>query len=147
MAVFRWGNAWDAFRDLEREVDRLMGSMNFALQGVRLGRSFPAVNFYEYEDHFLLTSELAGVKKDDLELSIADGILILKGNRLADEVPDTNYRRAERFRGSWQRSLSLPDRVQEEGLRAELTNGILKIILPKAPEVTPRQIPIQEGGE
>jgi HSP20 family protein len=147
MPVFRWGNAWDAFRDLEREVDRLMGSMNFTLQGVRLGRSFPAVNFYEYEDHFLLTAELPGVKKEDLDLSISDGVLTLKGNRLADEIPDTNYRRAERFRGHWQRSLSLPDRVQEAGLRAELTNGILKITLPKAPEVTPRQIPIQEGGE
>jgi HSP20 family protein len=147
MPVFRWGNAWDAFRDLEREVDRLMGSMNSALQGVRLGQSFPAVNFYEYQDHFLLTAELADVKKEDLDLSIADGVLTLKGNRLADEVPDTNYRRAERFRGNWQRSLSLPDRVQEEGLRAELANGILKITLPKAPEVTPRQIPIQEGGE
>jgi HSP20 family protein len=147
MPVFRWGNAWDAFRDLEREVDRLMGSMNFALQGVRLGRNFPAVNFYEYEDHFLLTAELAGVKKEDLELSIADGVLTLKGNRLAGEIPDNSYRRAERFRGSWQRSLSLPDRVEEEGLRAELTNGILKITLPKAPDVKPRQIPIQEGGE
>ncbi|MBD3673777.1 MAG: Hsp20/alpha crystallin family protein [Planctomycetaceae bacterium] len=147
MPVFRWGNAWDAFRDLEREVDRLMGSMDFTLQGVRLGRTFPAVNLYEYDDHYLLTSELPGMKKSDLDLSIAQGILTLKGNRTADDVPDSSYRRSERYRGQWQRSLNLPDRVMEEGLKAELTNGILKITLPKAPEVTPRQIPIQEGGE
>jgi HSP20 family protein len=147
MPVFRWGNAWDAFRDLEREVDRLMGSMNFTPQGVRLGRTFPAVNFYEYEDHFLLTAELPGMTKSDLDLSIAQGVLTLKGDRRADEVSDNNYRRSERYRGQWQRNLNLPDRVIEEGLKAELVNGLLKITLPKAPEVTPRQIPIQEGGE
>lgn len=147
MPVFRWGNAWDAFRDLEREVDRLMGSMNFTLQGVRLGRRFPAVNFYEYEDHYLLTAELPGMKKSDLDLSIAQGVLTLTGNRTSDDVPDNCYRRSERYRGQWQRNLNLPERVEEEGLKAELTNGILKITLPKAPEVAPRQIPIQEGGE
>lgn len=147
MPVFRWGNAWDVFRDLEREVDRLMGSMNFTLQGVRLGRTFPAVNFYEYEDHYLLTAELPGMKKADLDLSIAQGMLTLTGNRTAEDVPDNCYRRSERYRGQWQRNLNLPERVVEEELKAELTNGILKITLPKAPEVAPRQIPIQEGGE
>lgn len=147
MPVFRWGHAWNPFQDLEREVDRLLNSMNLTLHGVRLGRSFPAVNFYEYADHYLLTAELPGVLREDLDLSIANGVLTLKGKRSNPEaVSDNNYRRAERYRGSWQRSITLPDRVREEGLKAELTNGILKIRLPKAEESQPRQIPIEEGG-
>jgi len=148
MPVFRWGHAWNAFQDLEREVDRLLGSMNFTMQGVRLGRNFPAVNFYDFEDHFLLTAELPGTNREDLELSLADGVLALKGKRgFPEDVPENAFRRTERFRGAWQRTINLPDRIIEEGLKAELTKGILKITLPKAPETTPRQIPIMEGGD
>ncbi len=101
MPVFRFGHAWGTFGDLEREVDRLLGSMNLSLHGMRVGRSFPAVNFYEYDDHFLMTAELPGIRKDELDLSVADGILVLKGQRTNPEnVSDQDYRRAERPRES-----------------------------------------------
>ncbi len=148
MAVFRFGHTWDAFRDLEREVDRLLGSMNFAIHGVRVGRAFPSVNFYEYEDRYLMTAELPGVRREELDLSIADGVLTLKGQRgNPDPVADNDYRRAERPRGLWQRSLRLPERIEVDQLKAELNHGILKVTFPKAPESKPRQIPIQGGGE
>lgn len=148
MPVFRFGHAWDAFHDLEREVDHLLNSMNLALHGVRAGRAFPSVNFYEYDDRYLLTAELAGVRKEDLDLSITDGILTLKGQRLGPEdVSDNDYRRAERPRGKWQRSLRLPDRIDASRLKAEFHSGILKLTLPKAPESAARQIPIDDGGE
>ena len=148
MPVFRWRQNWNLFQDLEREVDRLLNSMNFPLQGVRLGRSFPQINFYEFDDHFLLTAELPGVRSSDLDLSIAEGRLTLKGQRGPDgEFSENNYRRTERFQGSWQRSIALPERVLEEGLKADLNHGILKVTFPKAPETVARQIPVQEGGE
>ena len=49
MPVFRWGSAFDAFRDLEREMDHLLHSVNMAFEGLRIGRPFPAVNIYELE--------------------------------------------------------------------------------------------------
>jgi HSP20 family protein len=148
MPVFRWGQTWGSFHDLEREVDRLLHTVNFAFQGIRLGRQYPLMNLYELDGELLLTAELAGTRKEDLELTIAGGILTIKGKRTDPEgIPDERFRRQERFRGAWQRSLSIPDRIEEDKLTAEFSNGILKIHLPKAKEIRPRQIPVVEGGE
>ncbi len=148
MPVFRWGQTWDTFRDLEREVDRLLHSVNLTFQGLRLGRQYPLVNLYELEHEFLLTAEIPGTRSEDLELTVAGGILTLKGKREDPEgIADEKFRRHERFRGSWQRSLSIPDRVREDELVAEFSNGILKIRLPKADELKPRHIPIADGND
>ena len=148
MPIFRWGHAWNAFQDLEREVDELFSSVDLTFQGIRLGRQYPAVNFYELSDEYLLTAEVPGTHSEDLELTIVGGILTLKGKRSDSEaVPDDRFRRHERFRGSWQRALSIPERVQEEKLSAEFKEGILKIHLPKADEIKPRHIPVIEGSE
>ncbi len=147
MAIFRWGHAWDAFHDLEQEVDRLLAGVSLSFQGVRFGRHYPAVNVYDLETELLITAEIPGVKSDDLELTVADGVLTLRGKRSGTEgVPDERYRRQERPRGAWQRSLSLPERIQEDQLSAEFNNGVLKIHLPKAPNSQPRQIRITEGS-
>lgn len=148
MPVFRWGQSWHSFRELEREVDRLLSSVNLTFHGIRLGRQYPAVNLYELSGEYLLTAELPGTRAEDLELTIAGGVLTIRGRRSDIEgVPDDRFRRHERFRGSWQRALSLPERVEEERLRAEFNHGILKIHLPKAEAPTPRQIPVVEGSE
>ena len=146
MPVFRWGQDWNAFRDLEREVDRLFRSVNLTFHGFRLGRQFPAVNVYELQGEFLLTAEIPGTKADDLELTIAGGILTLRGRRYdPEDVPEERFRRNERFRGTWQRQISIPERVKEDELRAEFTNGVLRLHLPKAEEIKARQIPVVEG--
>lgn len=146
MAVFRWGHAWDPFFDLEHEVDRLLAGVSLSFQGIRFGRQYPAVNVYDLDSELLITAEIPGVKADDLELTVANGVLTLRGKRSGpDGVPDERYRRQERPRGVWQRSLSLPERIHEEQMTAEFTNGVLKVHLPKAPTVQPRQIPISEG--
>lgn len=148
MAVFRWGHAWDAFGDLEREVDRLLNSVNFTFQGIRLGRQFPAVNLYELESEYLLTCELPGTKVEDFELVVADGLLHLKGRRSeGNGVAEERFRRQERFRGNWQRSFSLPERIKEEGVAAEFVDGILKIHLPKGEQERARRIPVAEGSD
>lgn len=148
MAVYRWGQAWSPLRDLEREVDRLLASVSLGFQGVRIGRQFPAVNLYECDGILLLTAELPGVKPDDLEITVADGVLTLRGKRGGpDGVPDDRYRRQERYRGTWQRSLQLPERVIEAELTAEFTNGLLKIRLPRAPVSRPRQIQVFDGNQ
>lgn len=148
MAVFRWGNAFDAIRDLEREMDRWLRSVNFTMEGLRLGRPFPPVNIYELDDEFLLTAELPGTRVEDLELSVADGLVTLRGSSQAeDNVPEERYRRSERPRGRWERTLTLPSRVQEEQLHAELTNGVLRLHLPKAPSAQPRHIRVVEKSQ
>ncbi len=146
MAVFRWGQSWDPFHDLEREVDRLLAGVSLTFQGLRFGRHYPAVNVYDQDNELLITAEIPGVKAEDLELTVANGVLTLRGKRQGTEgIPDDRYRRQERPRGPWQRSLNLPERIQEDLLSAEFTNGVLKIHLPKAPSTQPRQIPISDA--
>ena len=147
MAVFRWRQSWGTLRDLEREFDRLLESIKMPFPGLRLERQYPPVNVYELDNEFLLVAELPGISPENLELTVAAGILTLKGERKGpDGIPDDRFRRHERLRGNWQRQLTLPDRVNEELLSAEFVHGVLKIHLPKLPMVKPRQIPVA-GGE
>ncbi|HUQ72167.1 MAG TPA: Hsp20/alpha crystallin family protein [Planctomycetaceae bacterium] len=148
MPVFRWGQPWVPFHELEREVDRLLATVSLSLQqGVRFGRQFPAVNLFEVDQELLLTAELPGVRPEDLEVTVADGILTLKGRRTGPpDIPDDRFRRQERLRGAWQRSLQLPERVLEEQLSAEFLNGVLKIRLPRAPVSQPRQIKVVDAN-
>jgi HSP20 family protein len=146
MALFRWGHSWDAFHDLEREVDRLLHSVNLSFQGLRFGRQYPPVNLYELPNEYLITAELPGIKADELELTVANGVLSLTGRHVHPEgATDDRFRRQERPRGVWQRSISLPDRVQADKLSAEFVNGILKIHLPRAEETKARHIPVAVG--
>jgi HSP20 family protein len=147
MPVFRWGSPLDAFRDMEREMDRVLRSVNQAFEGLRIGRPYPPVNVYERPDEFLLTAELPGVRSEDLEISVANGHLVLKGQRLeANDMPPESFRRSERPHGRWERGIPLPDRVQEEQMTAEFINGVLTVHLPKAPSTQPRQIKVSEGA-
>ncbi|MEZ5944807.1 MAG: Hsp20/alpha crystallin family protein [Planctomycetaceae bacterium] len=146
MALFRWGSAFDAFRDLEREMDRWIRRLDMAT-GSRSGRVFPALNLYELEYEYLLVGELPGVDIQDLEVSVAGGQLRLSGERrLSDDVEDDRYRRRERSCGAWNRQIQLPPRVQEDQIRAELVHGILKLHLPKMPTTEPRKIAIQDAS-
>ena len=146
MAVFRWRQSWGNLRDLEREFDRLLESIKTPFPGLRLERQYPPVNVYELEAEFLLVAELPGISPENLDLTVSNGILSLKGERRGpDGTPEDRFRRHERLRGNWQRQLTLPDRVDEERLSAEFVNGILKIHLPKLPAVKARQIPVAGG--
>lgn len=146
MPVFHWGPGWNTFRDLEQEFDRLMNNVNLTMHGVQLRQQYPAVNLHELEEEFLLTAELPGTRADELEVTLTNSTLTIKGQRGdASRVPENNYRRRERFHGAWQRSLTVPDRVKEDELSAEFSNGVLKIHLPKAEEIRPRQIPVADG--
>lgn len=148
MAIFRWGHAWDSIRDLEREVDQLLASVSLSFQGLRVGRQYPPINVYEVDDELLLTAELPGTRPEDLEVLVADGVLTLKGKRTgAEGVADDLYRRQERPRGEWKRSLTLPSQIIEDKLSADFTNGILSVRLPKAPATVPRQIRVADGNK
>lgn len=148
MAVFRWRQNWGTFQDLEREVDRLLESIKLPFPAVRFERNYPPVNLYEFEHEYLLVAELPGISSENLELTVAGGVLTLKGNRPGPErVPEERFRRHERIRGPWERALSIPDRIDEEKVAAEFNDGILKIHLPRLTALKPRQIPVVGSGD
>ncbi|MBT5019575.1 Hsp20/alpha crystallin family protein [Planctomicrobium sp.] len=146
MPIFRWGSALDAFRDLEREVDRWMKSVDITFENPRLGRPFPSLNLYEIGDTYLITAELSSCVASDLDLSVANGVVTMRGTRDASgDIPEDRYRRSERPSGKWERSISVPERIDDDNIRAELTNGLLRLYLPKVPSAAPKQIHV--GGD
>lgn len=146
MPAFYWGNAFDAFRDLEREVDRLLYNVGRTFEGVRFGRPYPPVNIYDLDGEYLLTAELPGAKSDDFELTVSNGTLTIRGRRSSEDgIPEDRYRRSERPRGEWERSFTLPERVLDQEIHAELKAGVLKLHLPKAPATQPRTIRVNEA--
>ncbi len=148
MPVFRWGQTWNAIHDIEREVDRLLRDVNLTFQGIRFGRQYPQLNLFEFDEEYQIIAELPGVDRADFDLTIANGVLTIAGIRRApDDVPEDRYRRQERFHGSWQRTIQVPERVREEDLTAEFNNGILTVHLPKAQPASPRQIPVVDSQE
>ncbi|WP_437206785.1 Hsp20/alpha crystallin family protein [Planctomicrobium sp. SH664] len=145
MPVFRWGNPLHTFQDLEREMDRWVRTMDLAFEGLRLGRPFPALNVFETADQYIITAEVPGCDGKDLEIHVADGAMTLRGTRsTGTDVPEEKFRRSERPTGAWERSISLPERVNEDQIRAELNHGLLKVHLPKLPATAPRQIQVTE---
>lgn len=146
MPIFRWGSALDAFRDLEREVDRWVRGLDVAFENPRFGRPFPALNLYEVGDEYLITAELAGCEAADLDLSVANGVVTMRGKRdTSGDISEDRYRRSERPSGNWERTISVPERIEDDKIRAELTDGLLKLFLPKAPAVERKQIHVAGG--
>lgn len=146
MAIFRWGQPWDPLQDLEREVDRLLQGVNLTLHGVRFSRRFPQVNLQDAGDKYVLTAEIPGIEVSQLEVTIAANCLTIRGTRLPpEEAREEAFRRQERFHGPWQRKIQLPDRVDEDGMRADYSTGVLRVILPKSPSSAARQIKVNEG--
>jgi HSP20 family protein len=103
----------------------------------------PCVDVSETKDDVIINTEIPGMSKDDVKVSVQDNILTLSGEKKQEkEEKDANYHRVERSYGSFSRSFTLPTTVQPDKVKAAYRDGILRITLPKSEEVKPKQIPI-----
>lgn len=103
-----------------------------------------AVDVYQTEDNIVLKAPLAGVKPEDLELSITDEVVTIKGERKeAEVVQRENYLAQECYWGAFARSYVLPMPVTSEKAQATLKNGILTITLPKQEKTKAKKIEIK----
>ena len=141
---------WDPFsdlRDTRREMDRLFGSLFGATpanMAAAEGVWSPAVDIYETKEAFLVKAELPGMKQEDIQITIVDSTLTLKGERKReDEVREEGYTRVERAYGTFQRALALPSTVDAAKVRARYKDGVLEIELPKKEEAKPKEIKVQ----
>ncbi len=95
----------------------------------------------ESGNEVVVLAEIPGVKKDDVRVTLHDGVLTISGEKMESGLPDGSHRhRAERGGGPFSRSLELPAAVDASAVSAELKNGILRIVIPKAEEARPREI-------
>ncbi|MDQ6654254.1 MAG: Hsp20/alpha crystallin family protein [Verrucomicrobiota bacterium] len=105
----------------------------------------PALDLYQSNDDVVAVVELPGMRKEEIEISLHDGMLTISGER-KDEVADGDKAaRTERFVGKFRRSISLPTRVDANKVNATYKDGMLTITLPKAEEVKPKQIQVNVG--
>ncbi|MBH0187604.1 MAG: Hsp20/alpha crystallin family protein, partial [Nitrospira sp.] len=98
------------------------------------------------EGEYLIKAELPEVKKEDVKVSVEDGVLTLSGERRQEkEEKGKKYHRVERSYGSFVRSFSLPESVDEGGVKAEYKDGVLNLHLPKTEKVKPKSIEVKVG--
>ena len=131
---------FNTFYDFERDME---GLFNRALKNPLFSRrhsSYPLVNISEDDGHIYIRCEMPGVELADLEITLLDASLSIKGER---KIRAGKYYRQERADGVFQRVISLNSQVERDAIEAKLKNGLLEIILPKAEEVKPRKITLQ----
>ena len=104
----------------------------------------PSVDIREEVDRFVIEADLPGIDPKDIEITMEQGILTIKGER-SSEKDETHegYRRVERVRGTFYRRLSLPDSADAEHIEAKGKNGVLEIVLPKLEKEQPRKIAVK----
>jgi len=109
-----------------------------------LGTVFsPAFDVVESKESFILMGDLPGVAKDDLEVSLEKGLLIISGKRVA--TTDTkDFCMRERFSGTFRKTFSLPEdlSITEESISADLTDGVFTLVIPKVKKTTPKKLAI-----
>ena len=146
MSLIRWRPTRDLL-SIRDEVNRLFDNFFTGVPERRRdlleGEWAPSVDIAETDNDVVVTAELPGVKQDDVDITIADDVLTLKGEKKEEkEVKEKNYHRIERSYGSFQRSVSLPAGVQADKAKATYKDGVLHITVPKAEEAKPKQIKI-----
>ena len=145
MALTRAYSAKD-FRGLQDDLNRLFGSVFPRFfndeEGLLRGSWSPAVDIYENQDGITLEADLPGVSPGEVELSVENYVLTLRGERRLEKNEGDNYHRVERSYGSFTRTFTLPTTVNVDDIRAEFKDGVLRVSLPKREEVKPRQIQV-----
>jgi HSP20 family protein len=140
---------YDPFREirnLQEEMNRLFASTftRNAETDLMSGAWSPSVDIFENQNEIVLEAELAGLKPEDVEISIENNVLTIRGERKFEKKEEgDNFHRVERSYGSFTRSFTLPPTVQTENVTAEFENGVLRLVLAKREEAKPRRIEIK----
>ena len=103
----------------------------------------PAVDIREEDNQYLLTADIPGVNRKDIEITLEEGVLTVKGERNTEtDVSEQGYRRRERTHGTFMRQFTLPDTVNATGISASARDGVLEITIPKQDKPEARKISV-----
>ena len=128
---------------LTADFDRLFSTLFDRNQAAQ--RWVPPMDLVEHDDHFLLRADLPGLTESDVNIELNDGSLTISGERKAEHAKqERGFYRVERQFGTFSRTLTLPDGIDGEQIKASFTNGVLEVWIPKPEERKPRKIQI--GG-
>ena len=137
--VSRWG-LWDS--DLDRVLDGFLRPVRWVEEAAG-DLAFP-LDVSERADEFLIAAELPGVKKDDINVTLENGVLTISAESKSEQTEKEGERvvRQERRYGKYVRSLRLGTQINERAIKANYKDGVLQLTLPKAEEVKPKKISV-----
>ncbi len=136
---------WDAFDDLRSEMERSFGGFRFPdATGLLDKTGSPAIDVVETSDEILVMADLPGVRKEDLELSLAGTLLTIKGSKKNEQNSDKRrIFRKETWAGSFARTIDLPANIDNEKVDAELKDGVLSVHISKREEAKTKAISVR----
>jgi HSP20 family protein len=145
---------WNLFEDLRTAQDEVM--LAGLARARRHGQQYdadagttawsPAVEISERKDAYVVSAELPGLSADEVEITFGDGLLTIQGERHAsrDAAAETVHRSERRY-GPFRRSITLPSHVQAGKIEATALDGVLQVLVPKAPDVQAKRIHVRAG--
>jgi HSP20 family protein len=140
---FRPRTLSDEFRRIQDEMNRLFSGSRYPAAA-----EYPALNVWSNDVDTVITAELPGIEPDDIQLSVVQNTLTLRGERKAEELKEgESYHRRERREGKFVRTLELPFEVDGDKVEAAFTNGVLSVKLPRAEAHRPKKIEISRQPE
>jgi len=145
--------AWDLMRRPFQELTTLRDDMervwdsffkDWRTPELMRGEWAPSLDVVETKDNYVVKAELPGMEAKDIDISLSNGILTIKGEKKQEkEEKDENYHRVECSYGSFVRSVRLPEEVKTDHINAKYKDGVLKVTLPKLPEAKSKQIKVK----
>lgn len=146
--ITRW-NPISEFEDMMNRYNRMFGLAR--TNGEREGKDLfsrsdwaPAVDIKETPEAFMVEAELPGMTKDDVKVTVHEGVLTIQGERKSEEeTKDKKLHRIERFYGSFMRRFTLPDNVDENSVTANFKDGLLTLTIQKAEPKEPKAIEVE----
>ena len=138
---------WEPMREFEDLVDRYSRAMgwpaNRGQETMATGDWLPRVDISETEGEFVIKAEIPEVRKENVKVGIDNGILTIQGERRQEtDEKKEKYHRIERSYGSFVRSFTLPDNVDETAIKAVFKDGMLNLSIPKSEAAKPKSIEV-----
>lgn len=139
---------WSLFDVMQRDLDRMAGRrMNLVGRednGHSVADWVPAVDIIEEKDRFVLKADVPGVKPEDIDVNMENGVLSVSGQRHEESTEAAEgVKRLERLSGRFYRRFTLPETANAEDIAARSVNGILEVVIPKQPEIKARRITVE----
>jgi HSP20 family protein len=141
MSLVRY-EPWSLINHLQAELERAFDVRSE--RGSTVADWAPAVDIREEDSRFVLRADLPGVDPKDIEVTMEDGVLTVRGKRELEEREERDgYRRIERASGRFYRRFTLPDTADADGITAKSAQGVLEVTIPKQPKLQPRRIAVE----
>ena len=137
---------WDPFSDMIQfrdEVGRWFDALDKKSQEQKTAVWAPDVDIKETDKEIRIKADLPGMKKEDIDISVDEDQLVIKGERIEEEKKDKDYVRIERSYGSFYRSFNIGVPVRSDQIKASYKEGVLELVLPKAEAKKPKKIEIE----